>query len=128
MSRTPRDREAERSAIQAAAGRLLAGTPLYSAPGKLTATRLITESRLRRGIVYQHRGLVEDFKARAAARSSLPGAAARQLVTLGAELAGAQVDHARERETTAMPASGEPRRSGLPEPPAPIGERRRGND
>ncbi|MEV5282929.1 hypothetical protein [Streptomyces sp. NPDC052811] len=70
MSRTPRDRAAERSAIQAAAERLLTGTTLYSAPGKLTATRLITESRLRRDIVYQHRDLVEDFKARAAAAAS----------------------------------------------------------
>ncbi|MFE9572811.1 hypothetical protein ACFYMW_30440 [Streptomyces sp. NPDC006692] len=70
MSRTPRDRAAERSAIQAAAERLLTGTALYSAPGKLTATRLITESRLRRDIVYQHRDLVEDFKTRAAAATS----------------------------------------------------------
>ncbi|MFD7168445.1 hypothetical protein [Streptomyces violascens] len=63
----PRDREAERSAIQAAADRLLAGAPLHSVPGKLNMTALITECGLRRDVVYQHRGLVEDFKARAMA-------------------------------------------------------------
>jgi len=50
MARQPRDRKADRSAIQAAASRLLAGTPLRSASGKLTVTELITESGLRRDI------------------------------------------------------------------------------
>jgi hypothetical protein len=35
MSRRPRDRRAERAALDAAADRLLAGTPLHSQPGGL---------------------------------------------------------------------------------------------
>jgi hypothetical protein len=41
MARHPRDQDADRSAIRAAADRLLAGTPLRSATGKLTVTELI---------------------------------------------------------------------------------------
>jgi hypothetical protein len=51
VSRSRRDRDAERAAIRAAAGRLLAGTPLSSASGNLTGTELITESALRRDVV-----------------------------------------------------------------------------
>jgi len=43
---------AEAAAIRAAADRLLAGTPLRSVSGKLTVTELITESGLRRDVVY----------------------------------------------------------------------------
>jgi hypothetical protein len=58
MSRTRRDKAAERAAIAAAADRLLVGTPLRSASGKLTATELIAESALRRDVVYEHTDLV----------------------------------------------------------------------
>jgi hypothetical protein len=61
MARKSRDRGAEMAAITAAAGRLLAGTPLRSTSGKLTTTELITESGLRRDVVYEHDSLVEDF-------------------------------------------------------------------
>jgi hypothetical protein len=65
MGGPPRDRAAERAAITAAAARLLAGTPLRAPSGKLTATELIAESALRRDILYEHRDLVDDFRARA---------------------------------------------------------------
>jgi hypothetical protein len=42
MARQPLDRDADRSAMRAAADRLLAGTPLRSATGKPTVTELIT--------------------------------------------------------------------------------------
>ncbi|WP_030883896.1 hypothetical protein [Streptomyces sp. NRRL F-5053] len=74
MGRRPRDQEADRSAIQAAAERLLAGTPLRSRSGKLTASELITECDLRRDIVYRHTDLVQDFQARAKAQDSTPTA------------------------------------------------------
>ncbi|MER5493445.1 hypothetical protein [Streptomyces sp. NPDC002490] len=54
MGRRPRDRDRDAAAIKAAAERLLAGTPLRSASGKLTATELIVESGLRRDVVYPH--------------------------------------------------------------------------
>ena len=50
------------------------GTPLRSTSGKLTTTELITESGLRRDIVYEHDGLVEDFQARVKAQNSTPTA------------------------------------------------------
>ena len=88
MSRTPPERQAERTAIRAAADRLLAGTPLRSASGKLTATELITESGLRRDVVYaDHKDLVEEFQARARAQDSTPEAM-RDLAKRNAELAG----------------------------------------
>jgi hypothetical protein len=74
MSRTPRDRDAETAAILAAINRLLEGTPLRSESGKLTATELITESGLRRDIVYEHPELLELFKARVKAQHSTPAA------------------------------------------------------
>ncbi|MFE5327265.1 hypothetical protein ACFRCG_12860 [Embleya sp. NPDC056575] len=49
------------SALRAAAERLLAGTPLRSISGKLTGSELITESALRRDVVYgNHKDLVEE--------------------------------------------------------------------
>jgi chromosome segregation ATPase len=69
MARKSRDRGAEMAAITAAAGRLLAGTS-----GKLTTTELITESGLRRDVVYEHDSLVEDFQARVKAQNSTPTA------------------------------------------------------
>ncbi|MFI9585921.1 hypothetical protein ACIHCQ_29700 [Streptomyces sp. NPDC052236] len=74
MGRRPRDEEADRAAIRAAADRLLAGTPLHSQSGKLTASELITESRLRRDVVYRHTDLIQDFQARAKAQNSIPSA------------------------------------------------------
>jgi hypothetical protein len=74
MSRRPRDRQAERAALDAAADRLLAGTPLHSRTGKLTATELVAESGLRRDVLYEHRDLVDQFKARVRAQHSTPAA------------------------------------------------------
>ncbi|MGW3622560.1 hypothetical protein [Streptomyces sp. NPDC000880] len=74
MGRRPRDQKADRAAIQAAAERLLAGTPLRSRSGRLTASELITECDLRRDIVYRHTDLVQDFQARAKAQDSIPTA------------------------------------------------------
>ncbi|MFI8442116.1 hypothetical protein EF913_27465 [Streptomyces sp. WAC04189] len=74
-SRGPRDREAERTALRAAASRLLAGTPLRSASGKLTVSELLRESGLRRDVVYgDHKHLVEEFQARVKAQSVTPAA------------------------------------------------------
>jgi len=75
MGRRPRDRDAEKVAIAAAADRLLAGTPLRSTSGKLTATELIVESGLRRDVVYEHDKAdktVENFAARVKARKAVP--------------------------------------------------------
>jgi hypothetical protein len=64
-----RDRDAERAAIRAAAGRLLAGTPLRSATGKRTGTALITECALRRDVVYgDHKDLVARSEMAAAGK------------------------------------------------------------
>ncbi|MFF3313180.1 hypothetical protein [Streptomyces sp. NPDC002952] len=72
MGRRPRDEEADRAAIRAAADRLLAGTPLHSQSGKLTASELIAESDLRRDVVYRHSDLIQDFQARVKAQDSTP--------------------------------------------------------
>ncbi|GAB7185739.1 hypothetical protein ATKI12_5570 [Kitasatospora sp. Ki12] len=74
MGRRPRDHESDRAAIRAAADRLLAGTPLRSASGRLTASELITESGLRRDVVYGHTDLVQEFQARAKAQDAIPTA------------------------------------------------------
>ncbi|WP_055527437.1 hypothetical protein [Streptomyces graminilatus] len=74
MGRRPRDEEADRAAIRAAADRLLAGTPLHSQSGKLTASELIAESDLRRDVVYRHTDLIQAFQARAKAQDSTPTA------------------------------------------------------
>ncbi|MFB6940791.1 hypothetical protein ACFWGL_08125 [Streptomyces sp. NPDC060286] len=74
-SRRPRDREAERAALRAAADRLLAGTPLRSSSGRLTASELLRESGLRRDVAYgDHKDLVEEFQARVKAQSATPAA------------------------------------------------------
>lgn len=105
MSRTPRDRDAERTAIRAAADRLLAGTPLNSTTGKLTGTELITESGLRRDVVYEHRDLVDEFKARAKAQNTTP-LAMQQLAddhaTTKKELASTKEELANERATNSV--------------------------
>ncbi len=110
MGRQQRDRQAEQAAISAAADRLLAGTPLRSS-GKLTVFALITESGLRRDVVYEHTGLIEAFKARVRARQSTPLAmqqlaeqhaeAARQVAALKGELAAERAAGARLRKVIA---------------------------
>jgi hypothetical protein len=100
-----RDRDTERAAIRAAAGRLLAGTPLRSATGKLTGTDLITESGLRRDVVYgAHKDLVEEFQAQVKAQQFTPLAAqdlAAERDKLDSQLAGVRQELARERAASA---------------------------
>lgn len=74
MARNSRDRAAETTAINSAGDRLLAGTPLRSISGKLTVTELITESGLRRDVIYEHADLVENFQARVKAMDTTPAA------------------------------------------------------
>ncbi|MGO4649915.1 barstar family protein [Nocardia sp. 2YAB30] len=105
MARAPRDREAERSTLRAAADRLLAGTPLRSKSGKLTTTELITESGLRRDVVYDQSDLVDEFKARLRAQHSTPAAFQRIMdenASLASELTAAKRELAAERATTAV--------------------------
>jgi hypothetical protein len=101
MSRPRRDLQAEGTAVQAAADRLLAGTPLRSTTGKLTATELVIESGLRRDVVYaSHKGAVETFQARAKARNFTPVAAqqlADETTRLGEQLAKVKAELADER-------------------------------
>ncbi|WP_330181602.1 hypothetical protein OHB26_35370 [Nocardia sp. NBC_01503] len=68
MVRAPRDRASDAAAITAASYRLLAGTPLRSASGRLTTTELSIESGVRRDVLYQHRALLDCFRARVRAR------------------------------------------------------------
>lgn len=91
-SRRPRDLEAERSALRAAADRLLAGTPLRSASGKLTASELLRESGLRRDVAYgDHKCLIEEFQARAKAQHCTP-AVMQELAELNTRLKGRLAD------------------------------------
>ncbi|MER7870885.1 hypothetical protein [Streptomyces sp. XHT-2] len=104
-SRRPRDREAERAALRAAADRLLAGTPLRSVSGKLTASELLRESGLRRDVAYgDHKDLVEEFQARVKAQSATPAAMqelADQKAELKKKLADATEALVKERAVTA---------------------------
>lgn len=85
-SRRRRDKEAERAALRAAADRLLAGAPLCSASGKLTASALLGESGLRRDVAYgDHKDLIEEFQARARAQHGTT-AAMQELAVVNAEL------------------------------------------
>jgi len=102
VSRAPRDPQAERAAIQAAADRLLSGTPRRATTGKLTATELITESRLARWKVYEHRDLVEQYQARVTAAGAVPEpmqhltAGNQRLATeLAQTIAALKAEHAR---------------------------------
>ena len=97
MSRAPRDRDAEAAAIVVAIDRLLSGTPLRSTSGKLTATELITESGLRRDVLYEHSVLVDLFKARAKAQYSTPTA----MQALSDKLAASEIELARVRSELA---------------------------
>jgi hypothetical protein len=102
MTRLPRNHDAERSALRAAADRLLAGTPLRSTTGKLTGSELISESGLRRDAVYgDHKDLVEEFRARVNAQHAVPAAVekvAEQNRTLKAENVSLKADLATARE------------------------------
>ncbi|MEL5957562.1 hypothetical protein AADR41_22860 [Streptomyces sp. CLV115] len=102
MTRRSRDKDAERTAIRAAAARLLAGTPLRSTTGKLTGSELIVESGLRRDVVYgDHKDLVEEFQAQARARSYTPDAVqkvAEENVVLKQELKDTKAALATEQE------------------------------
>lgn len=103
MGGKPRDRAAEQATITAAAERLLAATPLQSATGKLTVSELITESGLRRDIVYDHPHLTDAFKARVKARDSAPAALtalAAERDDLRSQLTAVKDELARERRAT----------------------------
>jgi len=104
MTRRRRDLDAERRDLAAAAERLLAGTPLRSTTGKLTSTQLITESGLRRDVVYgDHKNLVDDFKAHVKAQHATPHSIARtadENRVLKNENAALKRQLAEERETT----------------------------
>lgn len=104
-SRQRRDKEAERAALRAAADRLLIGTPLYSASGKLTASELLRESGLRRDAAYgDHKDLIEEFQARARAQHGTTAALqklAAENATLKARLAGATAELAKDRAVIA---------------------------
>ena len=106
MGRRPRDRDRDAAAIKSAAERLLAGTPLRSASGKLTATELIVESGLRRDVVYpHHQGLVDEFQLRAKAQGRVPTAAqelAERYATVVEELKETKQQLVAERELTAF--------------------------
>jgi chromosome segregation ATPase len=67
--------------LRSAANRLLAGTPLRSESGRLTATELLREAGLRRDVAYgDHKDLVEEFQARVRAQNATP-AALQELAT-----------------------------------------------
>lgn len=103
-SRRPRDLKAERAALRAAADRLLAGTPLRSASGKLTASELLSESGLRRDVAYgDHKDLVEEFQARVRAQNATLSAMQELADKYGGvkeKLAGVTKELAKERAVT----------------------------
>ncbi|WP_256804899.1 hypothetical protein [Frankia sp. ACN10a] len=105
MTRQPRNLPAERSAIEAATARLLAGTPVRSRSGKLTVTELIAESGLRRDVVYaDHSHLVEVFRALAKGQNSTPTAMqdlADENADLTQKLAASRAELAEERAAAA---------------------------
>ena len=105
MPRKPRNRDAERAALTAAANRLLAGRPLRSGSGKLTVTELIVESQLRRDVVYaDHQTVVEEVRVRVKTQNSTPAAMqkmADSYDTATRDLAAAKDELAKERATTA---------------------------
>jgi hypothetical protein len=105
MGRQQRDRCAEQAAISAAADRLIAGTPLRS-PGKLTVSTLITESGLRRDVMYgDHKDQVEAFQAKVKAQN-FTSAAMQQLAAQNAglqnKLTAVKAELAAARETGAV--------------------------
>ncbi len=105
MTRQPRNLPAERSAIEAATARLLAGTPLRSRSGKLTVTELIAESGLRRDVVYaDHFHQVELFRTLVKAQNFTPTAMrelAEENADLTQKLATSRAELAEERAAAA---------------------------
>lgn len=105
MTRPPRDRVAEAAAIEAATGRLLEGCPMRSETGKLTVSKLIIESGLRRDVVYEHSALVDAFKGRVKAQHSTPTAIqdiADKLAVTETCLAEVRRELAAEQQISAM--------------------------
>ncbi|MFD7156540.1 hypothetical protein ACFV9C_18215 [Kribbella sp. NPDC059898] len=80
MTRTPPEREAER---------------------KLTGTELITESGLRRNVIYEHRDLIDEFKVGVKAQNTTPLA----MQQLADEHATAKKELAKLKETTGQRTS-----------------------
>ncbi|MCM3883110.1 hypothetical protein [Frankia sp. R82] len=105
MTRQPRNLLAERSAIEAATARLLAGTPVRSRSGKLTITELIVESGLRRDVVYaDHSHLVEVFHTLVKVQNSAPSTMqdlADENADLTQKLAASRAELAEERASAA---------------------------
>jgi hypothetical protein len=80
----------QRAAIQAAANRLLAGTPLRSATGRLTVVELAVEAGVKRWMLtHKHLDLAQQFQARARALDGDPPPVA----ALKAQLAALQDDN-----------------------------------
>jgi hypothetical protein len=106
MGRRPRDRDRDAAAIKTAADRLLAGTPLRSTSGKLTATELIVESGLRRDVVYpRHQDLVDEFRLKVQAQGKVPTVAqelAERYAAVVEELKDTKQQLATERQTNAF--------------------------
>ena len=105
MTRKPRNRTAEAATIEAAAQRLLDGTPLRAEVGKLTISELIIESGLRRDVVYEHPHHVDSFRARAKAQHSKPAALqdlADKLAQAQAALSQVRRELATERKTASL--------------------------
>nr|WSY52036.1 hypothetical protein OG999_19150 [Streptomyces sp. NBC_00886] len=104
-TRRPRDHQAERAALRAAATRLLDGTPLRSKSGRLTVTELLHESGLRRDVVYgDHKNLVEEFQAQVRAQGRTPALSlslADENAELKQKLAETAAALAGEREVSA---------------------------
>ena len=87
----------ERAAIQAAADRLLAGTPLRST-GKLTIVQLAAEANVKRWLLtHKHRDLAEQFQARVRAAGSDPP----PIADLKAQISKLTEDNARLRADNA---------------------------
>jgi hypothetical protein len=87
----------ERAAIQAAADRLLAGTPLRST-GELTIVQLAAEAGVKRWLLtHKHRDLAEQFQARARAAGGDPPPVA----DLKAQISRLSEDNARLRADNA---------------------------
>jgi hypothetical protein len=87
----------DRRAIQAAAGRLLAGTPLRST-GELTVVQLAAEAGVKRWLLtHRHRDLAEQFQARVRATGGDPP----PVVDLKAKIGQLAEDNARLRAENA---------------------------
>jgi len=83
----------DRRAIQAAVGRLLAGTPLRST-GELTVVQLAAEAGVKRWLLtHRHRDLAEQFRARVRAAGGDPP----PVVDLKAKIGQLAEDNARLR-------------------------------